>query len=186
MFSKNKQKIEAQRVNADINVGLNDSEVQSRIQAGQVNKTKMIAGKTYWEIIRTDVLSFFNILLFVIAGFIIFANCMDDSPNTHWYSGLFFCIVLLCNIIIGLYQDLKAKHLMSKLKVITTSKCKVVRNGETIEIEPSQIVIDDIIVLSSGEQVPSDSILLEGNIFANESMLTGESLNVSKQAGELL
>ena len=186
MFSKNKQKIDVQRVNPDIQTGLNDSEVQTRLSAGQVNKTKMIAGKTYWEIIRTDVLSFFNILLFIIAGFIIFANCMSDSPNTHWYSGLFFSIVLICNIIIGLYQDLKAKHLMSKLKVITTNKCRVIRNGNTLEIEPNQIVIDDIIVLSSGEQVPSDSILLEGNIFANESMLTGESLNVSKQAGDVL
>ena len=186
MFSKKKQNIEVERVSTDINTGLNQEQIDLRIKTGLVNKTKMIAGKTYWEIIRTDVLSFFNIMLFVIAGFIIFANCMDQSGKVHWYSGLFFTIVLACNIILGLYQDLKAKHLMSKLKVITTSKCKVIRNGETLEIDPGEIVLDDIIVLTAGEQIPSDSILLEGNIFVNESMLTGESLNVGKSLGDVL
>lgn len=186
MFAKKKQKIEVARVEPDIKIGLNNDQVEKRKLAGLVNKTKMIAGKTYWEILRTDVFSFFNIMLFIIAGFIIFSNVVDQSPNTKWYSGLFFTIVLICNIVIGLYQDLKAKHLMSKLKVITTSTCKVIRNGNTIEIEPSEIVVDDIIVLSSGEQVPSDAILIEGNVFVNESMLTGESLNVSKKAGDIL
>ena len=186
MFSKKKAKIEVERVSADIKTGLNNEQVETRKLAGLINKTKMIAGKTYWEIVRTDILSFFNILLFIIAGFIIFANVMDKSPSSHWYSGLFFTIVLALNIIIGLYQDLKAKHLMSKLKVITTKVCKVVRNNVEVEIQPSEIVVDDILVLSSGDQIPSDSILLEGNVFVNESMLTGESLNVSKQQGDVL
>ena len=186
MFSKKKTNIEVKRVSADIKTGLSNEQVETRKLAGLINKTKMIAGKTYWEIVRTDILSFFNILLFIIAGFIIFANCMDQSNASHWYSGLFFTIVLACNIIIGLYQDLKAKHLMSKLKVITTNACKVIRDGKQIEIQPSEIVIDDILVLTSGEQVPSDSILIEGNVFANESMLTGESLNVSKKIGDVL
>ena len=125
MFAKKKQKIEVARVEPDIKIGLNNDQVEKRKLAGLVNKTKMIAGKTYWEILRTDVFSFFNIMLFIIAGFIIFSNVVDQSPNTKWYSGLFFTIVLICNIVIGLYQDLKAKHLMSKLKVITTSTCKV-------------------------------------------------------------
>lgn len=186
MFSKKKPNIEVQRVNTDIKTGLSQEQVDNRVLAGLVNKTKMIAGKTYWEIIHTDILSFFNILLFVLAGFIIFANCMDKNGTTHWYSGLFFVIVLLLNISIGLYQDLKAKHLMSKLKVITTNSCRVIRDGKSIEIQPSEIVIDDILVISSGEQVPSDCVLLEGNVFVNESMLTGESLNVSKTVGDTL
>ena len=186
MFSKKKANIEVERVSADIKTGLNSEEVETRIAAGLINKTKMIAGKTYWEILRTDVFSFFNIMLFTIAGFIIFANCMDQFSSTHWYSGLFFTIVLACNIIIGLYQDLKAKHLMSKLKVITTSACKVIRNGEAIEIQPSEIVLDDILLITAGEQIPSDSTLLEGSVFVNESMLTGESLNVSKKVGDTL
>ena len=186
MSAKNKQNIEVDRVNSDIEVGLSEEEVSTRKLAGLINKTKMIAGKTYWEIFHTDVLSFFNILLFIIAGFIIFANCMDQSNTTHWYSGLFFILILLANIIIGLYQDLKAKHLMSKLKIITTRVCKVIRNGKTVEIQPSEIVVDDILLLTAGDQIPSDSILVKGNVLVNESMLTGESMNVAKNEGDIL
>ena len=186
MFAKKKQNIEVRRVNSSVDAGLNDEEIANRKQAGLINKTKMIAGKTYWEIFHTDVLSFFNILLFIIAGFIIFSNCRDQSNATHWYSGLFFVLILLSNIIIGLYQDLKAKHLMKRLKVITTRVSKVVRNGQIVDIQPSEIVIDDILLLASGDQIPSDSILVEGNVLVNESMLTGESQNVAKKSGDIL
>ena len=186
MFRKREQNIAVERVDADIKTGLNSEQVKARTDAGLVNKTKMIAGKTYWEILRTDVLTFFNNMLFIIAGFIIYANIYDGDPKTKWHSGLFFLVVLISNIIIGLYQDLKAKHLMKKLKVITTPFARVIRDGSEIEIKPNEIVADDILVLHAGEQVPSDSILVEGNIFVNESMLTGESHNVEKKSGDML
>ena len=186
MSKRNKIITPVECVKADQNSGLNDEQVNERVKAGLVNKTKMIAGKTYWEIIRTDVLTFFNNMLFIIAGFIIYANVCDGNPKTKWHSGLFFLVVLLSNIIIGLYQDLKAKHLMKKLKVITTPFARVIRNGQEVEIKPSEIVRDDILVLHAGEQIPSDSVLLDGNIFVNESMLTGESHNVEKKSGDVL
>ena len=186
MFNHKDLDIQINRYNPDIKTGLTNEQVEERVNSKLINKTKMIAGKTTWEILRTDVLTFFNILLFVIAGFIIFANLNDGTNDTKWYTGLFFITILLANIIIGLYQDLKAKHLMTKLKVITTSNCKVVRDGKIIDIKPDQIVIDDILVLKAGEQIPSDSILLEGDIFVNESMLTGESHNIEKKPGDLL
>ena len=138
--------------NKDIIRGLSSSEVEERIKLGQVNKTKMIAGKSVWEIIRTDVLSFFNIMLFAIFAFMLYANSV--SPQFKLFD-FFFMGVLGCNIIIGLYQDFKAKYLMRKLKVITTPMCKVMRDGEEKEIKPSEIVLDDIVVLKAGDQVPS-------------------------------
>ena len=177
---------EVERFNPSCKEGLSEEQVNSRIEQNLINKTKMIAGKTYWEIIRTNVLSFFNILLFIIAGFMMYANTNDGVAKTKWYSGLFFLLILISNIILGLYQDLKAKHLMNKLKVITTPMCKVVRNGKEIEIKPSEIVLDDILVLHAGEQVPSDSILLDHRVLVNESMLTGESHNVEKNEGDIL
>ena len=186
MCKKKPQNIEIERIETEINRGLTDEQVEERINAGYVNKTKMIAGKTYWEIIRTDILSFFNILLFSCAALMIIANIYDGRNETKWYTGTFFVLVLLSNIIIGLYQDLKAKHLMNKLKVITTPKCHVIRNGIEVEIKPDGLVIDDILTLRAGEQIPSDAILLEGVVFANESMLTGESHNVDKKPGDTL
>lgn len=186
MFKRKQENINVSRVNAEPTEGLNDEQVNERISARLVNVTKMIAGKTYWEILRTDVLTFFNNLLFIIAGFMIFSNVNDGKPQTKWFTGLFFVLILLANIGIGLYQDLKAKHLMTKLRVITTPTAKVVRGGNVLEIKPEQIVLDDILILQAGDQIPSDSILLTGDIFVNESMLTGESRNVEKKEGDTL
>lgn len=186
MLKSAPQNVEIERYNPEIEKGLNDEQVSSRILNKLVNKTKMIAGKTYWEIVRTDILTFFNNLLFIVAGFMIFANINDGVSQTHWYTGLFFVLILLSNIIIGLYQDLKAKHLMNKLKVITTPKARVIRNGQILDIKPDEIVLDDILELHPGDQIPSDSILLKGDIFVNESLLTGESRSVEKKEGDIL
>lgn len=172
--------------NPDIKKGLSSEQVSLRIEANLVNKTKMIAGKTYWEIIRTDVLTFFNIMLLVVAGFMVFANLYDGKADTPWYDGLFFLIVLILNVIISLYQDLKAKHLMNKLKVITTPKARVIRDGELLGIKPDEIVLHDIIVLKAGDQIPSDSMLLDQTVLVNESMLTGEGHNIVKNIGDTL
>lgn len=177
---------EVERFNPSIEEGLSSEQVELRHQQGLVNTTKMIAGKTWWEIIRTDVLSFFNILLLVIAGFLIYANIADGLKQTKWYNGLFFLVILFANIIIGLYQDIKAKRLMNKLKVITTPNARVIRNGQEVEITPSEIVLDDIVLLKAGEQIPSDCILVDKSASVNESMLTGESKNVVKEIGDVL
>ena len=171
------------RFNPDRLQGLSTEQVNQRKEEKLVNKTKMISGKTYWEIIHTNILSFFNILLFIIAGLMIYANVMEGIP---WNAGLFFIIVLISNIVIGLYQDLKAKHLMNKLKVITTPNAHVVRDGQVLEIKPEEIVLDDVLLIDSGEQIASDSIILEGEVMVNESMLTGESRNVKKHVGDTL
>ena len=174
------------RYSPSLEVGLSNEEVNKRKEDGLVNKTILVVGKSYWEILRTDVLSFFNILLFTIAGFMIYANVADGDPNTKWYKGIFFVGVLISNIIIGLYQDLKAKHLMKKMKLISTKEVKVLRNKELISINPEEIVLDDIISFSAGEQIVSDSIIKEGTVTVNESLLTGESDNIVKTVGDLI
>ena len=172
--------------NKSIIKGLTTEEVNQKIEQGLVNKTKMIAGKTVWEILRTNVFSFFNILLFVIAGFVIYANIHNKQNAATWVSSLFFVFILCCNIGIGLYQDFKVKHLMKKLKVITTPNAIVIRDGVEKEIKPDEIVLGDIIVLKAGDQVPSDSKLLDNKVMVNESMLTGESNRIEKNSGDLL
>ena len=186
MRNKKAADINVERIESSFKDGLSTKQVESRVNQGLVNKTKMIAGKTVWEILRTDVLSFFNILLFILAFFMIYANVNDGLNETKWYSGLMFAAILLSNIIIGLYQDLKAKHLMNKLKVITTPNARVIRNGAETEIKPSEIVLDDIVYIKAGEQIPSDCVLLDGHVLVNESMLTGESRNIEKNIGDLL
>ena len=174
------------RLNPSKEAGLTTEEVDKRIKEGLDNKTELVVGKSTWDIIRTNILSFFNILLIVLAAFMIYGNVNDNNPNTKWYSGTFFVGILIANIVIGLYQDIKAKHLMKKMKLITTKNVMVIRNGESIAVNPQDLVLDDIVILKAGDQIPSDCILLDGEITVNESFLTGESVDVNKKNGDLI
>lgn len=176
--------LDVERYNPDHSFGLTEDQISKRKEQGLDNKTELVVGKSTWEIIRTDVFSFFNIMLFVLAAFMIVGNCYDPLHVAKWYSGLFFLFVVLGNVILTLYQDFKAKHLMKKMKLLTTPKARVIRNGVQVSIDPVDIVLDDIIHLKSNDQIPSDSIIVEGEVYVNESLLTGESENVLKRKGD--
>jgi len=186
MRNKKEVQIEVERYSPDFNVGLTDDEVSVRKSQKLTNKTELVVGKSTWEIIRTDVLSFFNIVLFVLAGLMVFGNINDGNENTKWYSGLFFILIVLTNLVLGLYQEFKAKHLMKKMKLLTTPDTKVIRNGVELSINPHDIVLDDVLLFKSSDQVTADSIILYGEVSVNESLLTGESVDVIKKKGDTI
>ena len=165
------------RVTPDINQGLSREEAEARKQLDLTNKTNIVVGKTYLEIIFTDVFSFFNILLFVIAGLMIAAQ---------YWQGLSFLAVLIPNIGISLYEDLKARHLINKLRVLTQTKAKVIRDGQEEMVDTKDILLDDIVCLQAESQISVDGKLLSGSLLVNESALTGESKNVHKHIGDQL
>ena len=101
-----------------------------------------------------------------------------------YYSGLFFLGVLIPNIIIGLYEDIKARHLMSKLHVLNAPHSVVVRDGVEKTIPSEELVLDDVVLLGANAQISADSILLEGNLGVNESLLTGEPDIIYKKPGD--
>ena len=133
---KNEERIE--RILPPLSKGLSKEQVEERKKLGLVNKTKVVVGKTYFEIILTDVFSLFNVLLFVVAGLMIAAQ--------YWI-GLTFLVVLIPNIGLSLYEDIKARRLMSKLRVLNQPKHVVIRNGEQISIQANDIVLDELICL---------------------------------------
>ena len=172
---KNEERIE--RVLPPLTKGLSKEQVEERKKLGLVNKTKVVVGKTYFEIILTDVFSLFNILLFIVAGLMIAAQ---------YWTGLTFLVVLIPNIGLSLYEDIKARHLMSKLRVLNQPKHKVIRNGEEVTVQAKDIVLDELICLESGNQISVDGALLSGSLIVNESALTGESKNIVKNPGDFL
>jgi cation-transporting ATPase E len=172
---KNEERIE--RILPPLSKGLSKEQVEERKKLGLVNKTKVVVGKTYFEIILTDVFSLFNVLLFVVAGLMIAAQ--------YWI-GLTFLVVLIPNIGLSLYEDIKARRLMSKLRVLNQPKHVVIRNGEQITIQAKDIVLDELICLESGNQISVDGALLDGSLIVNESALTGESRNIVKNPGDYL
>ena len=164
-----------QRFNPDIKEGLSTAQVEQRRKEGLTNKTKVTVGKSLWEIIYSNVLSFFNIVLYIIgAALIVVGN----------YSSLFFIFVLLPNIIIGLVEDLYARHLMLKTRLITAPRAIVIRDGQEIEIPVDEIVLDDIVVLRDSNQISMDGEILSGSLSVNESLLTGESNLIHKEKGD--
>ena len=172
---KNEERIT--RTTPSLIEGLSNEQVEERKKLGLVNKTRVVVGKTYFEIILTDVFSLFNILLFVVAGLMIAAQ---------YWTGLTFMVVLIPNIGLSLYEDIKARRLMSKLRVLNQPKHKVIRNGEEVIIQAKEIVLDDLICLESGNQISVDGALLSGALIVNESALTGESRNINKNPGDYL
>ncbi len=163
------------RYNPDIKHGLTSEQVAERTAAGLDNKTKVVVGKSYWEIIRTDVFSFFNILLYAIAAIMIWAG---------FYSSLAFLAILIPNIIICLYEDIKARRLVTKLRIISAPHAKVIRDKEETQVPSSEVVLDDIIILSAGDQVVCDGTIVSGSAQVNESQITGESVPLNKEKGD--
>lgn len=155
--------------------GLSDEEVAAQIAAGKTNNVKIVSGKSYFQIFKDNVLTFFNIVLFVIAGFLIYFK---------FFGRLFFLVILIANIIIGLYEDITARRLMDKMKISTDPNAFVVRNGKRIEIKATDIVESDIVVLSLGSKICVDGKLISGSITVNESLLTGEPDDVIKKEGD--
>ncbi|MCQ2802395.1 MAG: HAD-IC family P-type ATPase [Bacilli bacterium] len=172
-----------ERFNPTPENGLSSEQVKLRQEQKLINKTQLVVGKSNWEIIKTDILSFFNILLFCLGGFLIYSNI---QLNNKWYDGIYFLVILFGNIVIGLFEDIKAKYLMKKMKIVSTPNVEVVRDGKKIQISPSEIVLDDILTFKNGEQITSDSIILEGEVYVDESMLTGESIDIHKKPGDII
>lgn len=159
------------------NSGLSSQEVALRIEKGQVNKTHLVVGKSYLRIIVDNVFNLFNLLLFAIAGLMIYGG---------YWSGLFFLFVLVPNILIGLYEDITARRLMGKLHLKVAPRAQVIRDGSIKEILSEELVKDDLVYFSTDAQISADCIILEGNISVNEAQISGESRNVYKKVGDIL
>ncbi len=173
MFCKDKKQdkiIDRFEVNA--HQGLNDEQVRAHAEQKLINNTKQKTSKSYFRIFFDNIFTFFNMLWLGI-----FIALMVVKS----YENLFFIIVIVSNIFIAIFQEIRSKITVEKLSLVTSPKVTVVRNGEEIEVLSNEIVLDDIIVLASGNQIPADCILLEGLVDVNESLLTGESKAVKKQ-----
>ncbi|HEM3633369.1 TPA: cation-translocating P-type ATPase [Streptococcus suis] len=158
--------------------GLSTKEVQERIQNQQTNHFKTKTSASNWEIFRRNVFTSFNAL-----NFAIFLALLAVQA----WSNLFFFGVIVLNAVSGMLTEWRARRMIDKLNLMNKDFIRVVRDGETISIAPEDIVLDDVLLLSAGEQVPSDAIVLEGIAEANETMLTGESdLIVKNNGAELL
>lgn len=146
--------------------GLTDKEVQEQIELGNINKSQESKLKTTKQIIFDNVFTLFNLYNLIIAIALLAVKA---------YTNTFFFLIITVNVIIGIVQEIHGRNLVKKLSILNASKATVIRNGKEQKIDIEEIVLGDVILLSQGDQIPSDSYVLEGEVEVNEALLTGES-----------
>ena len=155
--------------------GLTSDQIQERLDNKLTNEKRKNYSKTLPSIIFHNVFTFFNILLLTIGLALVAVGSFAD---------LFFLVILFFNTVIGIYQEYKAKKMIEKLKLLTEPMASVIRNGIESVIECDKIVLDDIVVLSAGKEIPVDAEIIDGVGEVNESLLTGESIPLKKNIGD--
>ena len=167
--------VNVQRFHALASEGLTTAQVQQRTEQGLVNKTGKKYSKSYRSIFLGNLCTFFNLLCLIAALALLIAR----APISQFL----FVLIFLCNICFSIFLEIRAKLKLDKLSILSSPTARVVRNGEKINVPVEELVIDDILILSAGQQVPADCIALEGNAELNESLLTGESVPIKKEDG---
>ena len=157
--------------------GLTAEQVRQRETEGLVNRDLKKKGKSYTRIFISNIFTFFNLIYFLVCATLVYFRLWSD---------MFFMIVILANTGIAIVQEMKSKHTMDKLSVITAPKATVLREGEKKEIFSQEIVLDDLMLLQNGRQICADAVVVDGDVEVNEAMLTGESLTVPKHKGDFL
>ena len=173
------------RYNPSLDKGLTIEEVLSRKEANLINKSVKVKGKTHFQIIFSSFFTFFNVILYCLAlvflGFQLFyPDGLKYIPVTKYG----FMFVIICNATTSIISQEISKRTVEKMKLLTDPKGAVIRDGKEEVINIEDIVLDDLVVLTSGNDVPCDLIVQEGEVLVNESMLTGESDPLLKKVGD--
>ena len=163
-------------INSEFN-GLTAAEVNARIEAGKINIADDSSDRTTGKIIRDNLLTYFNLIFLVITVLLCIAGAFRD---------LTFLPIIIGNILIGIVQELRAKKTLDKMKILNAGHAVVIREGKRQKVTAEELVIDDLIWLSSGDAICADSVVVSGEITVNESMLTGEADGIVKKENEEL
>ncbi|EGO5035471.1 cation-translocating P-type ATPase [Enterococcus faecalis] len=161
----------------DLKKGLSTEEVAKQKELGLQNNYEENVAKSTKDIIFDNVMTLFNFLNFAIAVCLLFVGA---------YSNLAFLAIIIVNMSIGIFQEIHARNLVQKLSIVAKENVHVVRNGVQQEIDTKELVMEDIVIISAGEQVPSDMEVIDSKVEANEALLTGESDLIEKEIGDTL
>lgn len=145
--------------------GLTNREVEEKIVLGKVNKINFKTSESISTIIKKNIFTYFNVIFMILAILVVFAGA---------YRNLTFLIVVTINVLIGIFQQIRSKKVLDELSLLDKCKYNVIRDNKEVVVYSDELVEGDYVNLSSGDQVPADGILVQGKLFVNESLLTGE------------
>ena len=156
--------------------GLDASQIAARVESGRVNRSQTSTSRSIKDIVRANVFTLFNGIIFTAMVLVLITGSWKDAV---------FGFVILVNMAIGIVTELKAKHTLDRLSILVASNYVVRREGRDVEVAHNDIVLDDLLWIRSGEQVPADARIIETwGLELDESMLTGESRTVRKTSGD--
>lgn len=166
-----------ERYNPNIEIGLTTDQVKKRIEEDLVNHDTTIPTKSIKRIIYENFFTLFNIINIILAICIL---CVKS------YKNMLFLLIVIINTAISTIQEIHSKKVVDKLSIVASPKAKVIRNGKTEIIDIHQLVLDDIIILKTGEQIAADCKILSNEVEVNESCITGETNTIRKKVGDIL
>lgn len=165
------------RYQPDYKEGLNSRQVKEHEEGGWINVAVDPPAKTTKEIIHENVFTYFNLIFIVLAVLLIIVGS---------FRNLTFLPVIMANTLIGIVQEIRAKKTLEKLNMLNAPKATVVRDGRRLVIDSEKLVLDDIVVFKSGNQICADAVVAAGEVQVNESLLTGEADEITKRRGDHL
>lgn len=168
---------EIQRVVPDYRVGLNPEQIRIREENGWTNDEVAPPGLTTKEIVHNNIFTYFNLIFLILAILL----CLVGS-----FRNLTFLPVIICNTLIGIIQEIRSKKVLDRLTMLNAPHTEVIRGGVSLNLEADQLVVDDIVVFRAGNQICADAIVEAGEVQVNESLLTGESDEITKKRGDRL
>ena len=137
--------------------GLSPEEVQERVAKGQVNVSSTVKTKSIKRIFRDNICTVFNLINVILFILLLLVGS---------YKNMLFIMVVFINTVIGIVQEIRSKRSVDRLTILTQKKQRVIRSGEVVELSKDELVLDDIILLSRGSQVPADCVVVCGNMQA--------------------
>lgn len=168
---------EIQRVVPDYRVGLNPEQIRIREENGWINDEVAPPGLTTKEIVHNNIFTYFNLIFLILAILL----CLVGS-----FRNLTFLPVIICNTLIGIIQEIRSKKVLDRLTMLNAPHAEVIRGGVSLNLEADQLVVDDIVVFRAGNQICADAVVEAGEVQVNESLLTGESDEITKKRGDCL
>ena len=165
------------RIQADPASGLSTEQVKQRFAAHADNYKVESSTMSVSDIVKSNVFTYFNLVFLIITILLSIVGAWSD---------MMFLPIIIANTCIGIIQEVHSKKVLDRLSILNAPHCTVVRDGQEYEVEAHKLVLDDVVVLQAGSQIPADATVLDGELQVNESLITGESDEIAKHAGDEL
>lgn len=157
--------------------GLTQKQVEERFAAHADNYKVQSSTKSISDIVKSNLFTYFNLVFTMFTVLLVLVGAWSD---------LLFLPIVIANIFIGLIQEIHSKNILDRLTVLNTPKIKTIRDGNVVELFSEELVLDDVIILEAGNQIPADAVVLKGDLQVNEALITGEADEITKKEGDQL